>query len=91
MKTVSAKSVVKLLNLTREYYADLLRPEQDNKELLKKRLQIANELENETGVSWYAWENIISGVYDLNNKITNKEVFAVIRVLGFNVVEDDDD
>ena len=91
MKTVSAKSVVKLLNLTREYYADLWRSEQGNKELLKKRLKIADALDNETGVSWYAWENFISGIYDLNNNITNKEVFAVIRVLGLNVVEDDDD
>ena len=91
MKSVSAKYVAAFMKATREYYADSWENEQGCKELLQERIDISQKLENETDVSWFGWESILSGIYTLDPNATDKEALGIIRLLGYNVKEESDE
>ena len=84
MKSVSAKRIRKMLDLTREYYSDVWREEEGNRAILKERINIGKEIEDETGVSWMAWVEFVSAAYGLGADVTDDEAFCALRVLGFS-------
>lgn len=84
MRSVSAKHLRKMLDLTREYYSDVWREDEGNKSILEERISIANQLENETSVSWLAWVDFVNSAYGLSTDVTDDEAFCALRVLGFS-------
>ena len=83
MKSVSAKRIRKMLDLTREYYGNVW-DEDGNKAILKDRIRIGKELENATGVSWATWTYFVDAAYGLGADVTDDEAFCALRVLGFS-------
>lgn len=90
MKKVSAKSISRMLDITREYYADLWREDEFDKALLDERTGIAKKLEDETGVSFVTWLNFVSAAFCLADDVTDDEAFCALRCLGFEPEVDHD-
>jgi hypothetical protein len=84
MKEVQKVLIDRLIEMSKKTFEDT--------EEYKNAEQAARDLQEQTGVHWIAWLDLCTAVFgslgfDKNAK--NETVYELVKVLGFDVVEED--
>lgn len=85
MKKIPKKKLDEAIELSRRYWAS-----GDNK-LLVSKIDFAEELAKEIGVSWLALENFIDGIVSTQGMCSdaeNDEIYCALRCIGWMPVDE---
>lgn len=85
MKTVKKIEVDRLIRYTKRWW---LGSDEDD---LNAMLLQSEALGRQTGIEWTAWLNIMDSIFKadgLNNAATNEQVYQILNILGWEVVEE---
>ena len=88
-KKISRKALEEMADITREYYSRGCMDERSD-EILARRFELAREIEEGGGPSWFCIENFVSGFFSrrgLKPDISHDEIIAIIEGLGWEVVK----
>ena len=90
MKKLNKRILDKCIRMTREYWSEDNRiPEFAVEEFLGKRIDLATEVGK---VSWSSVLNLLDGILatrGFNHEASNMEIYLVLRLLGWEVVDEE--
>lgn len=88
-KKISRKALEEMIDLVREYYRmDVLDRRAD--EVLQKRFELAREIEENGGPTWFSIENFVSSFFGNNGlvpDIENESIITMLKRMGWRVTE----
>ena len=88
-KKIPKAKLDRCIELSRRYF-DIKTPM--DHDLLDKKIEAFNELEREVKVGYIVLSDLMRGIldwYGLKNDATNEDIYKVLEVLGWQVVDDE--
>lgn len=85
MKQIPKKALDSLMTMTRKYW------ETGDRDYLISGHALCDMLEKKTGVSWTAFAYLVDGILQhggFKTRATNATIYEVLKVLGYEVVDD---
>ena len=89
MKKIPKAKLDRCIELSRRYF-DVTTPM--DHDLLDAKIEACNELERAVDVGYIVFSDLLSSVltyHGLNNNATNEDIYKVLEVLGWQVVDDE--
>ena len=91
MKTIPKKLFNKVISTTRLYWGSSLRNGEPDKGLLYKRIELATQLQEQTGIDWLAITDFLDSIVKTNGlqpDAENDEIYCALRCLGWEVKDE---